>query len=249
MSELIVGRNAVLKALKAGREIEKINIQKAEKGARPAGSVRQIIAKAKDAGIPVYHSDKQFMDKLLDGAQVNCQGVIATASDYSYCEIEDILALAEEREEKPFIVILDGLEDPHNLGAIMRTAECVGAHGIIIPKRRSVSVNETVLKTSAGAAEHMLCARVTNIGAAIDRLKESGVWVYACDMGDELMYEQDMTGPVAIVIGSEGFGISRLVKEKCDFVVSIPMRGRINSLNASNAAAVMMYEILKQRMG
>lgn len=248
MSELIVGRNAVLEALKAGREIEKINIQKQEKGARPSGSLRQIIAKAKDAGIPVYHSDKNFMDKMLEGAAVNCQGVIATASDYSYCEIQDILDLADKRNEKPFIVVLDGLEDPHNLGAIMRTAECAGAHGIIIPKRRSVSVNETVLKTSAGAAEHMLCARVTNIGTAIDSLKEKGVWIYACDMGNQLMYDQDMRGAVAIVIGSEGFGISRLVKEKCDFVVSIPMKGRINSLNASNAAAILMYEILKQRM-
>ena len=248
MSELIVGRNAVMEALKAGREIEKINIQKLKEGEHPAGSVKQIIAKAKDAGIPVYHSDKAFMDKILDGAKVNCQGVIATASDYSYCEIKDILQLAAERGEKPFIIILDGLEDPHNLGAIMRTAECAGAHGIIIPKRRSVSVNETVLKTSAGAAEHMLCARVTNIGKAIDDLKNQGVWIYACDMGDELMYDQDMTGAVAVVVGSEGFGISRLVREKCDFVVSIPMKGHVNSLNASNAAAIVMYEIVKQRL-
>lgn len=248
MSELIVGRNAVLEALKAGREIEKINIQKLEKGRNPAGSVRQITAKAREAGIPVYHSDKAFMDKMMDGAKVNYQGVIATASDYSYCEIEDIVAFAREKDEKPFIIILDGLEDPHNLGAIMRTAECAGAHGIIIPKRRSVSVNETVLKTGAGAAEHMLCARVTNIAKAIDELKKQGIWIYACDMGDELMYDQDMTGSVAIVIGSEGFGISRLVREKCDFVVSIPMKGEINSLNASNAAAILMYEIVKQRM-
>ncbi|MDO4518038.1 MAG: 23S rRNA (guanosine(2251)-2'-O)-methyltransferase RlmB [Bacillota bacterium] len=248
MSELIVGRNAVLEALKAGREIEKINIQKLEGGQHPSGSVKQIISKAKENKIPVYHSDKQFMDKILDGAKVNHQGVIATASNYSYCEVEDILAFAENKGEKPFIVILDGLEDPHNLGAIIRTAECAGVHGIIIPKRRSVSVNETVLRTSAGAAEHMLCARVTNIAKAIDELKEKGVWIYACDMGDQLMYDQDMTGAVGIVIGSEGFGISRLVREKCDFIVSIPMKGKINSLNASNAAAILMYEILKQRM-
>ena len=248
MSEIIAGRNAVLEALKSGREIEKINIQKTEKGEHPAGSIKQIIAKAKEAKIPVYHSDKAFMDKLLDGAKVNCQGVIATASDYSYCEVSDILKLAEERGEHPFIIVLDGLEDPHNLGAIMRTAECAGAHGIIIPKRRSVSVNETVLKTSAGAAEHMLCARVTNIGKAIDELKNQGVWVYACDMGDTFMYDQDMTGPAAIVIGSEGFGISRLVREKCDFIVSIPMKGQVNSLNASNAAAIIMYEVVKQRL-
>ena len=238
----------MLEALKSGREIEKINIQKLEEGAHQSGAVKQIIAKAKEAKIPVYHSDKAFMDKLLDGAKVNCQGVIATASDFAYCEVDDILALAAARDEKPFIIILDGLEDPHNLGAVMRTAECAGAHGIIIPKRRSVSVNETVLKTSAGAAEHMLCTRVTNIGRTIDELKNQGVWVYACDMGDELIYDQDMTGPLAIVIGSEGFGISRLVREKCDFVVSIPMKGQVNSLNASNAAAIIMYEVVKQRL-
>ena len=238
----------MLEALKSGREIEKINIQKLEEGAHQSGAVKQIIAKAKEAKIPVYHSDKAFMDKLLDGAKVNCQGVIATASDFAYCEVDDILALAAARDEKPFIIILDGLEDPHNLGAVMRTAECAGAHGIIIPKRRSVSVNETVLKTSAGAAEHMLCTRVTNIGRTIDELKNQGVWVYACDMGDELIYDQDMTGPLAIVIGSEGFGISRLVREKCDFVVSIPMKGQVNSLNASNAAAIIMYEVVKHRL-
>ena len=238
----------MLEALKSGREIEKINIQKTEDGTHPSGSIKQIIAKAKEAKIPVYHSDKAFMDKLLDGAKVNCQGVIATASDFSYCTVDDILKRAAEREEKPFIMILDGLEDPHNLGAVMRTAECAGVHGIIIPKRRSVSVNETVLKTSAGAAEHILCARVTNIGRTIDELKERGVWIYACDMGDSLLYDQDMTGPLAIVIGSEGFGISRLVREKCDFVVSIPMKGQVNSLNASNAAAIIMYEVVKQRL-
>ncbi|MGI6767020.1 MAG: 23S rRNA (guanosine(2251)-2'-O)-methyltransferase RlmB [Lentihominibacter sp.] len=244
MSELIIGRNAVLEALKGDREIEKINIQKSDDYF--SGPIRQIIARAKDKKIPVYYSDKAFMDRMP--ANSNHQGVIAVASDFQYCEIQDILALAEKRNEKPFVVVLDGLEDPHNLGAIMRTAECAGAHGIIIPKRRSVSVNETVLKTSAGAAEHMLCARVTNIGNAIDELKERGVWIYACDMGDNLMYNQDISGSVAIVIGSEGFGISRLVKEKCDVVVSIPMKGRINSLNASNAAAILMYEIVRQRL-
>ena len=248
MSEIIAGRNAVLEALKSGREIEKRNIQKTGDGEHPSGSIKQIIAKAKEAKIPVYHSDKAFMDKLLDGAKVNCQGVIATASDFSYCSVDDMLALAEERGEKPFLIILDGLEDPHNLGAVIRTAECAGAHGVIIPKRRSVSVNETVLKTSAGAAEHMLCARVTNIGRTIDELKEKGVWIYACDMGDCLVYDQDMTGSAAFVIGSEGYGISRLVREKCDFIVSIPMKGQVNSLNASNAAAIVMYEVVRQRL-
>lgn len=248
MSELIIGRNAVLEALKAEREIEKINIQKVEKGTHQTGSIRQIIAKAKDAGIPVYHSDKAFMDRMVAGAKVNHQGVIATASDYSYCGLDDIFDLAMERGEEPLVVILDDVVDPHNLGAVMRTAECAGAHGIVIPKRRSASVNETVLKTSAGAAEHMLCARVTNIGRAIDELKARGVWIYACDMGEKLIYEEDMTGPSAIVIGSEGFGISRLVREKCDFAVSVPMKGKINSLNASNAAAVVMYEAVRQRL-
>lgn len=248
MSELIIGRNAVLEALKAEREIEKINIQKVEKGTHQTGSIRQIIAKAKDAGIPVYHSDKAFMDRMVAGAKVNHQGVVATASEYSYCELDDILDLARIRGEEPFVIILDGIEDPHNLGAVMRTAECAGAHGIVIPKRRSASVNETVLKTSAGAAEHILCARVTNIGRVIDELKNKGVWIYACDMGNKFMYENDMTGPVAIVIGSEGSGVSRLVREKCDFIISIPMRGKINSLNASNAAAIVMYEIVRQRM-
>lgn len=257
MSEIIIGRNAVLEALKGEREIEKINILKDDgSGKGLNGSIKQIIAKAKDKKIPVYYSDRNFMDKIMrnnvkteNGKMPNYQGVIATASEFEYCEVEDILKLASDKGEKPFIIILDGLEDPHNLGAVMRTAECAGVHGVIIPKRRSVSVNETVLKTSAGAAEYMLCARVTNIGSTIDFLKANGVWIYACDMGDSMMYQQDLTGPVAVVIGSEGFGISRLVKEKCDVTVSIPMMGHVNSLNASNAAAILMYEIVKQRMG
>lgn len=257
MSEIIIGRNAVLEALKGEREIEKINILKDDGNSKGQnGSIKQIIAKAKEKKIPVYYSDRNFMDKIMrnnvkaeNGKMPNYQGVIATASEFEYCEVEDILQLAKDRNEQPFIIILDGLEDPHNLGAVMRTAECAGAHGVIIPKRRSVSVNETVLKTSAGAAEYMLCARVTNIGNTIDMLKENGVWIYACDMGDSMMYQQNLTGPVAIVIGSEGFGISRLVKEKCDVTVSIPMMGHVNSLNASNAAAILMYEIVKQRMG
>ena len=241
MSEVIIGRNAVLEALKNNREIEKITIAKGAEG-----SVKQIVGKAKDRKIPVYYSEKARMDKAASGGAH--QGVIAVVSDYEYCTVDDILALAEKRNEKPFVIILDGLEDPHNLGAIMRTAECAGAHGIIIPKRRSVSVNETVAKTSAGASEYMLCVRVTNIGREIDSLKEKGLWIGAVDMGDTFYYDQDLTGAIGLVVGGEGSGVSRLVREKCDFVVSIPMKGRITSLNASNAASIMMYEVVRQRL-
>ena len=240
MADLILGRNAVLEALKSGRNIDKISIQKTD--GQHSGPVKQIIAKAKEKKIPVYYSDKAHMDKTP-----HHQGVIALASDFEYCQVSDMLKTAGERGEAPLLVILDGIEDPHNLGAIMRTAECAGVHGIIIPKRHSVSVNETVLKTSAGAAEYIPCARVTNISRTIDELKEAGLWIYACDMGGGVIYDQELTGPMAVVIGSEGFGISRLVKEKCDFVISIPMRGNINSLNASNAAAIAVYEVVRQR--
>ena len=248
MSEFIVGRNAVLEALKGGREIEKINIQKLEGGAHPSGSIKQIIAKAKDAGIPVYHSDKTFIDKMLDGADVNCQGVIATASDYSYCEIGDILDLANKRDEKPFIIILDGLEDPHNLGAIIRTANLAGAHGVIIPKRRAVGLTATVAKTSAGAINYTPVAKVTNLTAAIKELKEKGLWFVCADMGGTEMYKLDLKGPIGLVIGNEGEGVSKLVKENCDFIASIPMKGDIDSLNASVAAGVLAYEIVRQRL-
>ncbi len=241
MSEIIIGRNAVTEALKNNREIEKITVAKGAEG-----SVKQIVAKAKDKKIPLYYSEKARMDKQAGGGAH--QGVIAVVSDYQYCTVDDILQRAADRGEKPFIIILDGLEDPHNLGAIMRTAECAGAHGIIIPKRRSVSVTETVAKTSAGAVEYMLCAKVTNIGNTIDELKDKGVWIGACDMGDSMYYQQDLTGAIGIVVGGEGSGVSRLVKEKCDFVVSIPMKGNITSLNASNAASILMYEVVRQRL-
>lgn len=241
MSEIIIGRNAVLEALKNNREIEKITLAKGAEG-----SVRQIAAKAKEKHVPLYYSDKSRMDKMASGG--THQGVIAVVSDYRYCTVDDILRRAEQRGEDPFIIILDGLEDPHNLGAVMRTAECAGVHGIIIPKRRSVSVTETVAKTSAGAVEYMLCARVTNIAAEIEKLKERGIWIGACDMGDEPYYSRDLTGAIALVIGNEGAGISRLVREKCDFVVSIPMKGQISSLNASNAASILMYEVVRQRV-
>ncbi len=241
MSEIIIGRNAVLEALKNNREIEKITVARGAEG-----SVKQITGKAKAKKIPLYYSDRARMDRDAQGG--SHQGVIAVVSDYRYATVDEILAKAEGLGEKPFVMILDGLEDPHNLGAIMRTAECAGVHGIIIPKRRSVSVNETVAKTSAGASEYMLCARVTNIAREIDRLKERGLWIGACDMDGEDYCSQDLTGSIGMVIGSEGFGISRLVREKCDFVVSIPMKGRITSLNASNAASILMYEIVRQRL-
>ena len=172
---------------------------------------------------------------------------IAVVLDYEYATVEEILNVAKQRGEDPFVILLDGLEDPHNLGAIMRTAECAGAHGVIIPKRRSVSITETVAKTSAGAVEYMPCARVTNMARTIEQLQEAGLWIAACDMDGDTLTEADLKGPIGIVIGSEGFGVSRLVREKCDFIVSIPMRGRITSLNASNAASILMYEIVRQR--
>lgn len=237
---IIVGRNAVMEALRSDREIDKLIVGKGAEG-----SIKKILGIAKDKKIPVTMAEKTALDRIAGGA--SHQGVAAYVSSYTYCEVEDILELAEKRGEPPFIIILDNLEDPHNLGAVMRTAEACGAHGIIIPKRRSVSITEVVAKASAGAVEYMPCAKVSNISQTIELLKEKGVWIYACDMDGESYYRTDMRGSIALVIGSEGFGISRLVKEKCDFVVSIPMVGKITSLNASNAAAVLMCEIRKQR--
>ena len=240
MADMITGRNAVLEALKSDREIEKLIVAKGAEG-----SIRKITGMAKDKKIPIQYREKAALDRIA--GRNSHQGVIAQVSEYTYCTLDDILRRAEERGEDPFIMILDGLEDPHNLGAVMRTAECCGAHGIVIPKRRSAGITETVAKASAGAVEYMLCARVSNIGQAIDQLKERGMWVAACDMWGKVYTEQDLTGSLAVVIGSEGTGISRLVREKCDFVVSIPMKGKITSLNASNAAAILMYEVVRQR--
>lgn len=239
-ANVIIGRNPLMEALKNDREIEKILIGKGAEG-----SVTKIVGMAKDKGIPLYQSDKLTLDRIACGRPH--QGVIAYASAYSYGDMEDIYNKAAAKNEDPFVIILDNLEDPHNLGAIMRTAECAGAHGIIIPKRRSCGLTEVVAKTSAGAIEYMPVVKVANIGQTIDQLKEDGFWVAACDMGGNLYYKQDLTGKLAIVIGSEGFGISQLVRKKCDFVVSMPMVGEITSLNASNAAAVLMYEVRRQR--
>lgn len=239
-NNIIIGRNPVTEALRSGRDIDKILVAPGQEG-----SIKKIIGMAKDRGIMIVNSEKTALDRIAGAT--NHQGVIAYASAYEYKEVDDILALAKEREEDPFIIILDGLEDPHNLGAIMRSAEGAGAHGVIIPKRRSVGLTEVAAKASAGAVEYMPVARVTNIARTIEELKEAGLWIAACDMGDTLYYEADLTGGIAVVVGSEGFGISRLVSEKCDFTVSMPMMGKINSLNASNAAAILLYEVRRQR--
>ena len=237
------GRNPVTEVLKSGRDIDKILILK---GAAE-GSVSKITALAKERGIPLVRTEKQALDRLTHG--LNHQGVAAYISAYSYKTIDDIIEKARQQSEEPLIVILDNLEDPHNLGAIMRTAECAGAHGVIIPKRNACGLTETVAKTSAGAIEYVPCVRVSNIVRTIEDLKSRGFWIAACDMGGAEYYNTDLTGKLAVVIGSEGEGISRLVKENCDFTVSMPMVGKITSLNASNAAAVLLYEIRKQRDG
>lgn len=238
-TNLIIGRNPVNEALKAGREIDRILVSSEE------GSMKVLIAKAKERGIPVMKSERQALDRISQGQPH--QGVAAYVSSYSYASVEDILEKAADKGEDPFIIVLDGIEDPHNLGAIIRTADCAGAHGIIIPKRHSAGLTDTVAKASAGAIEYVPVAKVSNIAQTLESLKEKGIWVYACDMDGENYTDQNMKGGLALVIGSEGFGISRLVKEKCDFTVSIPMRGHVNSLNASNAACCVMYEVRRQR--
>lgn len=241
MSDKIIGRNPVAEAIKSGREIDKIMVKKGE----IEGSLRPIIKKARDMGIPVIEADKNKLSELAEGG--NHQGVIAYAAAHGYASLDDIFKKAEEKGEPPFIVILDKITDPHNFGSIIRTANCAGAHGIIIPKRGSVGLNEVVAKTSAGAIEYVPVAKVTNIAQTIDILKERGVWVAGAEAGGDTMYKTDLSGSMALVIGSEGEGISRLVKEKCDFLVEIPMFGDVNSLNASVAAAVLMYEVVRRR--
>lgn len=236
----IAGRNPVAEAIKAGRPIDRILIQDGAGGA--ADRIRKL---AQENGIPVETVPKRDIEKLADGE--NHQGIVAFASSHEYASVDDIFDAASASGEPPFIVVLDGIEDPHNLGAILRSAECAGAHGVIVPKRNACGLTETVAKSSAGAVEYVPCARVTNIARTLDDLKDRGVWIYACDMDGVTYYKQDMKGPCAIVIGAEGKGISRLVKEKCDFTVSMPLMGKIQSLNASNAACVLMYEIRRQR--
>ena len=239
--DLIVGRNAVKEALKAGRPADSLLVQRGER----AGAVLPIIAECKEKGIIVKEVDQKKLDFLCGHA--HHQGVILIAAAHEYATVEDILRKAEEKGEPPFLVICDSLEDPHNLGAIIRTAECCGAHGVIIPERRSVSLSGIVSKTSAGALEYVPVARVTNLNAAIRDLKEKNIWVIAADMDGVPYKEADLSGAVALVIGSEGNGVSRLVRENCDMTVSIPMKGKINSLNASVAAAVLMFETASRR--
>ena len=241
-NDVIEGRNAVIEALRAGRAIDKIYIAKGDVDK----TLGHIASKGREKGIVVVECDRRKLDFM---SQTHAhQGVIALAAVREYCSIDDIFALADERGEKPFIIVCDEISDGHNLGAIIRSAECAGADGIIIPKRRSAGLTAIVDKASAGAAEHMLIARVANLPAAIKELKSRGLWVYgtAAD-GQNDLWHTDFSGAVALVIGSEGDGMGRLVKENCDFVVSLPMKGQVSSLNASNAAAITMYEILRQR--
>lgn len=241
-NETIEGRNAVIEALRAGRSIDKIYIAKGEVDK----TLGHIASRARAVGVVVVECDRRKLD-MMSATHVH-QGVIALCSVRDYCTVEDILALAAERGEKPFVIVCDEISDPHNLGAIIRSAECAGAHGVIIPKRRSAGLTAIVDKASAGAAEHMLIARVPNIPAALDTLKSRGLWVYgtAAD-GTSALWETDLTGAMALVIGSEGDGMGRLVRESCDFTVSLPMKGRVSSLNASAAASIVMYEVLRQR--
>lgn len=241
--DIIAGRNAVMEALKSGRTLEALYIGRGQHG----GSLGAIVARAKDAGLPIKEADLRKLDAMCNGAAH--QGVVAVAAVKEYATLDDVFALAKERGEPPFLVVADGLEDPHNLGAVLRVAECAGAHGVIIPKRRSVGLTYAVGKASAGAVEYVPVVRVNNLASVLDELKKRGVWLYAADMGGEPWCNVDYAGPCAVVIGSEGFGVGRLIKEKCDFVVSLPMKGKINSLNASVACGVVCYEVARQRAG
>lgn len=238
--DIVAGRNAVMELLKSGKDINKIFVENGEKH----GSINEIIARAKENRIVLIEVDKSKLDQMAE----NHQGVVAQVPPFDYCEVEDILDLAKERGEDPFIIVLEGIEDPHNLGAIIRTAETAGVHGIIIPKRRSVAVNATVSKVSAGATSYMKIARVNNINETIKKLKDNGLWVIGTDgAADTLYYNQDLKGPLAIIIGSEGFGMSKLVRENSDILIKIPMKGKVTSLNASVSAGIVIYEALRQR--
>ncbi len=239
----IEGRNSVLELLESGKDVNKIFVTRGEKH----GSINKILGIAKERKIIVVEKDKKQMDEMAQ--EENYQGVIAIVPPFEYVEISDILDVAKEKNEDPFVIVLDGIEDPHNLGSIIRTAETAGVHGVIIPKRRAVSVNSTVNKASAGAVEHMKIARVTNISDAIEELKQAGLWVCGTAVDtNKYYYNQDLTGPLAIVIGNEGKGIGEKVKKNCDFLVKIPMKGKVQSLNASVSTGIVVYEAVKQRI-
>ena len=239
----IEGRNAVMEAFRSGKTIDRLLVLDGTK----EGAMLTVLKDAKKHNTVVSFVKKERLDQISTTGKH--QGVIAYAAAYEYAEVEDILAIAREKGEAPFLVLLDGIEDPHNLGAIIRTANLAGAHGVIIPKRRAVGLTATVAKTSAGALNYTSVAKVTNLVQTMEDLKKEGLWFVCADMDGEVMYRQNLTGPIGLVIGNEGEGVSRLVKEKCDFVTSIPMAGDIDSLNASVAAGVLMYEIVRQRLG
>lgn len=238
----IEGRNAVMEAFRSGKTIDRLLVQEGT----AEGAVSTILKEAKKQNVVVSFVKKERLEQVsVTGKH---QGVIAFAAAYEYAEVSDILAIAKEKGEAPFLILLDGIEDPHNLGAIIRTANLAGAHGVIIPKRRAVGLTATVAKTSAGALNYTPVAKVTNLVQTMEELKKEGMWFVCADMGGEVMYRQNLTGPIGLVIGNEGEGVSRLVKETCDYVTSIPMKGEIDSLNASVAAGVLMYEIVRQRL-
>ena len=240
---IIAGRNAVAEAIRSGRTIDSVYVQRGNKH----GLITAIIAKAKDKGINIKEADIKKLDFMSHGG--NHQGIVAVAAVKEYAELDDVFALAESKNEKPFVIICDELSDPYNLGAILRTAECSGAHGVIIPKRRSVGLTFAVGKASAGAVEYVPVVRVTNMAATVDQLKERGLWIYSADMEGTSWCQVDYTGGVALVNGSEGSGVGKLIKDKSDFVVSLPMKGEITSLNASVACGIICYEISMQRSG
>ncbi len=256
LTSLIYGRNSVMEVLSAAEEakingkkmpfaIEEVIIQE---GA--TGSTSKIMGKARSQGIKIAIVPKEKIQKVVvshDSPYAKHQGVLAITSPYRYSDVDDILEVAKKRDEDPFVIILDGIEDPHNLGAIMRTAECAGAHGIIIPNRRSATVNETVIKTSAGATAHIMCAKVSNIVETMKYLQQKGIWITALDMDGDDYTKANFSGPLAIVVGGEDKGVTRLVRENSDFVASIPIKGKVNSLNASNAAAIIIYKVNENR--
>lgn len=243
MQDRIEGRNAVLEAYRSGRTVDKLFVQERLED----GPVRSILREAKKSGTIVSFVKKERLDEMSETG--HHQGVIAQVSAYSYATVEEILKKAEEKGEAPFLILLDGIEDPHNLGAIIRTACLAGAHGVIVTKHRAAGLTATVVRASAGALNYVPVAKVTNLKSTMEKLKERGLWFVCADMGGELMYDLNLRGPIGLVIGNEGDGVSRLVRESCDLTASIPMHGGIDSLNASVAGGVLMYEIVRQRMG